>query len=131
MRWDIREPCPSCPYRKDVPVGTWNRTEFENLLASDEDPMRGGIFGCHKYRHRPKEERRPCVGWFLDQQRRGMPSIQLRLAGMFGGQEAIDFNNEANDGGHEIYSSIAEMCEANGADEARFKQDDDDWEDER
>lgn len=128
MKWDNREPCKSCPYRKDVPVETWHRTEFQNLLAMDSDPMYGGTFGCHKHRNEPKEERRLCVGWFLDQQARNMPSIQLRLLGMTGGDEAMVFSREASDGGHELYTSIQEMCEANDVHEARLKRDDDDWE---
>ena len=129
LLWDNREPCVSCPYRKDVPLETWHVSEFENLMASDADPMTGGIFGCHKYRHRPVEERRPCVGWFLDQDRRGMPCIALRLAGMTGGPEAIAFRDEAHDGGHELYETLEEMCEANGAERARLKSEDDegDW----
>jgi hypothetical protein len=130
MLWDIREPCASCPYRKDVPVETWHRSEFEGVMANAQDEMRGAVFGCHKYRNRPKEEHRPCVGWFLDQKANGMPSIQLRLLGMTGGAEAVEFLKEAHDGGHDLYSSIEEMCEANGADEARHKHDNDDWENE-
>ena len=49
---------------------------------------------------------------------------------MRGGDEVLAFHDEAHDGGHELYASVAEMCEANGAGEARFKQTDDDWENE-
>lgn len=128
MKWDNREPCASCPYRKDVPRETWHRSEFENLLANDADTMDGGTFGCHKYRHRPKEELRLCVGWFLDQHRRGYPSIRLRVLGMVGGDEAQTFSLEVNDGGFDLYETLEEMCAANDAHAARRKTDDDDWE---
>lgn len=120
MRWDNRTPCASCPYRKDVPTGTWHVSEFENLLANDADPVAGGVFGCHKWRHRPKDERRLCIGWLLDQQRRGMPSIQLRLLGMRHQRddEAMALFDEANDGGFDLYETLQAMCAANGVTDA-------------
>jgi len=58
-----------------------------------------------------------------------MPCIALRLAGMTGGPEAIAFRDEAHDGGHELYESVEEMCEANGAEQPQLKSENDegDW----
>jgi len=109
------EPCGSCPYRKDVVVGTWHAEEFENLLAHDADPIRGAVFGCHRFRLRP-EDSDVCAGWFLDQQRRGFPSIQLRLALMRAPTEPT-----VTDGGHPLYPSMKAMCAANGVRIARFR----------
>lgn len=128
MKWDNREPCASCPYRKDVPVGTWHRSEFENLLAQDADPLHGKTFGCHKYRNRPADEQRMCVGWFLDQQRRGYPSIKLRILVMTSEGAAEEFWRDANDGGLELYETLADMCAENGAYDPRQKREDDAWE---
>lgn len=43
-------PCESCPYRKDVPSGIWDASEYRKLPAYDEptpyQPM--GVFMCHQ-----------------------------------------------------------------------------------
>jgi uncharacterized protein DUF6283 len=122
MRSDLREPCKSCPYRRDAPLGLWHRSEFENLLAHDANELHGAMFGCHKDRERPPEERRFCVGWLLDQKRRGLPSIQLRLQLRVGGDEALARAlDEITDGGNELYPSVRAMCLANGVRLARLK----------
>lgn len=113
MKSDLREPCQSCPYRKDTPTMLWHRSEFENLLRQDANELGGHVFGCHKFRKQPSEEHRYCVGWLLDQQRRGYPSIQLRLSLIKDAdlQKAV---TQIGDGGHELYPSITAMCRANG-----------------
>lgn len=108
-------PCGSCPYRVDVPVGTWHREEFENLLANDADELSGGVFGCHRFRLRP-EKAEVCAGWFLDQKRRGFPSIQLRLMLMRLAEQPV-----VTDGGHELYGTMKKMCLANGVRRARLR----------
>ena len=108
-------PCGSCPYRVDVPIGTWHREEFENLLANDADELNGGVFGCHRFRLRIKDAE-VCAGWFLDQTRRGIPSIKLRLVLM-----RLDEQPVVTNGGHELYSTLKKMCLANGVRRARFR----------
>jgi hypothetical protein len=110
MSWETRKPCKSCPYRKDVPLGTWAQEEFDNLLAQDADPIRGSMFGCHKYRHRP-DEAHVCAGWLLDQKSRNLPSTPLRIA-LIRSEEAQRAIEEVTDGGLELYDSIEEMTEA-------------------
>lgn len=112
MGWSTREPCLSCPYRKDAPAGLWHKDEFKNLLVQDANEMSGAIFGCHKYRNHP-EKVQVCGGWLLDQKRRGCPSIQLRLT-IITNEEASVALREITDGGHKLYPSIAAMCRANG-----------------
>lgn len=112
MRFTTAVPCRSCPYRRDVPVGTWHRAEFENLLAQDADGLGGHLFGCHATRKLPEQD--VCAGWLLDQRRRGVPSIQLRLA-LVGSHEARALLQVASPPpGVELYPSIAAMCRANG-----------------
>lgn len=44
-----KEPCSSCPYRKDVPSGVWSHDTYEILRPYDE-PTGGqpfAPFGCH------------------------------------------------------------------------------------
>ena len=49
-----KRPCGTCPYRKDVPSGIWDRSEYEKLLSYDgetgEQLMKGGtpLFFCHQ-----------------------------------------------------------------------------------
>jgi hypothetical protein len=112
MKWDTREPCASCPYRKDAPREMWHAEEFKKLLAADANEFGGAMFGCHKFRNHP-EQAQVCGGWLLDQKRRGCPSIQLRLV-LIHKPEAVKALEEITDGGHRLYASIAAMCRANG-----------------
>lgn len=107
------EPCKSCPYRKDATIELWQKVEFEDLLKSEERFM-GAIYGCHKYRFRPKTEVAMCAGWFLDQKKRGYPSIALRMSLMVSGLDADQIDALVTDGGHRLYSSVKAMCAANG-----------------
>lgn len=120
MKLETKSPCASCPYRKDAQLKLWHRSEFENLLAQDQNEVMGGIFACHKYRHRPAEEQNFCAGWLLDQKRRRYPSIQLRLTFSVMGVTA-DQLDEITDGGHELYPSVKAMCLANGVRKAKEK----------
>ena len=111
MKWDLREPCGSCPYRRDAKLGLWHPSEFENLLEAEERPL-GATFGCHgTIKH---DEPSVCIGWLLDQKRRDLPSIALRIR-LAESPAAVDCLKEASDGGHELYESIEEMVEANEA----------------
>jgi hypothetical protein len=112
MKWDRTVPCPSCPYRRDAPRGLWHRSEFENLLKQDADSLFGGTFRCHEFNKQPKEEHRPCAGWMLDQKKRGVPSIQLRLM-LTRNPEAVKCFNKAKPNGVPLFDSIEEMCRAN------------------
>jgi uncharacterized protein DUF6283 len=117
---DLREPCKSCPYRLDAPAGLWHRTEFENLLAHDADPLHGAMFDCHMGRGQSPEQRQFCVGWLLDQKRRGEPSIQLRLR-MRRDPALCEAMHLITDGGHPMYESIEAMAADNGAFRARLR----------
>lgn len=110
MKWDTREPCKSCPYRKDAPLAMWDIREFIQVLANDADELRGGVYGCHATRHR--QEPSVCAGWLVDQKRRGLPSIQLRLL-LLKHTDAVNCLEEVSDGGHELFASIEEMVRAN------------------
>lgn len=53
------KPCGSCPYRRDVPSGLWDPSEYHKLpeydLPTPEQPM--GVFLCHR------QNGRACAGW--------------------------------------------------------------------
>jgi hypothetical protein len=54
-----KNPCGTCPYRKDVPSGVWAEEEYAKLPPYDGDtitqPM--GLFMCHQ------ADGRLCAGW--------------------------------------------------------------------
>lgn len=58
-RGPARKPCPSCPYRRDVPPGVWDVSEYAKLPLYDRvtmgQPM--NAFACHQ------QNGRLCAGW--------------------------------------------------------------------
>ena len=54
-----KNPCASCPYRRDVPSGVWAAEEYDKLPEYDnetsEQPL--GIFHCHQ------QDGHICSGW--------------------------------------------------------------------
>lgn len=56
-------PCPSCPYRRDVPSGIWDEAEYAKLPGYDGDiPAQAaagafGVFLCHQ------KDGHLCAGW--------------------------------------------------------------------
>lgn len=110
MKWDTREPCGSCPYRKDAPLGLWHPSEFDRLVATDQSQV-GSLFGCHATIK--KEHPSVCAGWLLDQRERGIPSLMLRVALMRERKEAGGCLEQVSSGGHPLYKSIAAMVAAN------------------
>lgn len=60
-------PCPSCPYRLDVPSGIWAHSEYEKLRTYDaptgDQPI--AVFACHAS---PDEL---CHGWAVCHMSRG------------------------------------------------------------
>ena len=113
MRFDNRKPCSDCPYRKDAPKEFWSPLEFSSVLTQDRAPNGlGHMFGCHKFRALPDDERRVCIGWLLNQRARDLPSNLLRLK-LMQSKEARRCLKEASSD-TEMFESIEEMCLANG-----------------
>lgn len=120
MRWDIGEPCGNCPFRKDAPRAHWDQTMYLMLLRIDREcedvgsVMSGGgsLFGCHKDKGIPTPEARVCGGWLVNQRERGVPSIQLRVS-LSTNPEARAGMEAVSNGGHELFATVLELCEAN------------------
>ena len=72
------EPCSNCPYRKDAPLHHWDQREFVKLLVEDEKQL-GSLYACHGHVKLNNKSRGFCAGWLLDQKKRRVPSIRLRL----------------------------------------------------
>jgi len=109
VKYDTKEPCKSCPYRMDAPLGLWHPSEFQNLARTERDQF-GAVFGCHATRHR----RTPsvCAGWLIQQRDAGVPSIALRLE-ILRAPDAAEALRTVRDGGHALYDSVEAMIEAN------------------
>lgn len=78
-----KKPCSTCPYRKDVPSGVWNKEEYEKLRKYDEEyPLKDGsnlgVFLCHQTNVSGKKT--ACKGWCVVHQN----SIAFRLAQITG-----------------------------------------------
>lgn len=58
-----KRPCPTCPYRRDVPSGIWAASEYDKLPAYDGDvpeqvmARATGLFHCHG------QQENLCAGW--------------------------------------------------------------------
>lgn len=58
-----KRPCPTCPYRRDVPSGIWDESEYRKLPAYDGDVPdqfaagATGLFQCHQ------RDGQLCGGW--------------------------------------------------------------------
>lgn len=54
-----KNPCGSCPYRRDVPSGVWHPSEYAKLPEYDKSTAEQppGVFLCHQ------QDGRMCAGW--------------------------------------------------------------------
>lgn len=57
-------PCASCPYRRDVPSGIWDASEYAQLPLYDEPTFAQptALFLCHQH-DRADDGARVCGGW--------------------------------------------------------------------
>lgn len=73
-----KNPCGSCPYRRDVPSGVWHESEYARLATYDGETFTqpASLFACHQ------SDQRLCAGWVgchdMDQ------SLSVRIAGATG-----------------------------------------------
>lgn len=69
-------PCDSCPYRRDVPSGVWDESEYAKLprydAATGEQPH--GVFLCHR------QDGRACAGWVAVHDMGECLALRLALA---------------------------------------------------
>lgn len=104
MRFERKQPCNNCPYRKDAPKAHWSIEEFKDLLRNDADHF-GTTYGCHK------KDDHVCVGWLMDQVKRNIPSIALRIA-LMKNKVSREYLNALRSPS-KMFSSVREMCIAN------------------
>lgn len=113
MKWNFNqtEPCASCPYHRDAPLAFWDKSHFDKLLSDDKDPF-GPVYDCHETGKRPADQRTPCVGWLMDQQRRAVPCFTLRMS-LAKSEDAADYFVALRPENFDLYTSIEEMVETN------------------
>lgn len=98
-----REPCASCPYRRDTPPGVWAAEEYRKLPAWDQWFGGGGVFLCH---HSTVVERKTvCRGWLVVHG----DNMIARLTAM-NGVELTEENQKMTQ--QPLYRSGAEACRA-------------------
>lgn len=70
-----KRPCGSCPYRRDVPSGIWEASEYEKLPAYDRETWAQPpkVFMCHQ------QDGCICGGWLAAHDRVNL--LALRIAG--------------------------------------------------
>lgn len=66
-------PCGTCPYRRDVPAGIWEASEYAKLPAYDgetwEQPLE--LFMCHQ------QDGCLCGGWLMTHDRNHLLALRL------------------------------------------------------
>ncbi|MFF7198271.1 DUF6283 family protein [Streptomyces sp. NPDC008079] len=75
-----RTPCGACPYRRDVPSGIWDETDYAKLPPYDrptpEQPVR--LFQCHLY-DAEDSRGRICGGWAGCHDGNGLLALRVAL----------------------------------------------------
>jgi hypothetical protein len=107
-----KDPCDSCPYRRDTPPGVWDRSEYEKLPTWDTDgnltheqtleQISSGIFLCHQFDPNAKQPTL-CRGWLEVHQN----NLAVRMV-MF----RTDFRGHNEPTKIPLYQSGAEACKA-------------------
>lgn len=97
-------PCRYCPYRRDVPSGICDASEYEKLCEYDRPTMEQPFapFACHR------EPESFCTGWLVVGLNRphDRELIALRLASAFGSLDLSSLDCDAN----QFFKSGTEAC---------------------
>lgn len=96
-----KEPCGSCPYRKDVPAGIWTEDEYQKLPPYDRETWAQprALFMCHQ------NDGCLCGGWVACH---GNELLALRIAGFLGTVDPAisDYHPKAD-----LFASGQEACD--------------------
>jgi hypothetical protein len=58
-----KTPCPTCPYRRDVPSGIWSASEYDNLPLFDGSTAEQAAAGAHRVFFCHQRTGEVCAGW--------------------------------------------------------------------
>lgn len=70
-----KNPCASCPFRKNVPSGIWDKSEYEKLPAYDgemHEQTNTAVFMCHQ-----NDDGSACSGWLAHRDPEDMLAVRL------------------------------------------------------
>lgn len=69
-----KAPCASCPYRRDVPAGVWDATEYDKLPQYDGETWEQSpaLFYCHQ------QDGKLCAGWVACHDTDHLLALRLR-----------------------------------------------------
>jgi hypothetical protein len=102
-----KTPCPSCPYRRDVPSGVWSAAEYDKLPAYDgeiQDQVASGAFapfGCHQ------ADGQLCAGWAGHRDQPGdLLAVRIGISRGSVDPSAVDYRTSVP-----LFSSGAEAAE--------------------
>lgn len=70
-----KNPCASCPYRKNVPSGVWDKSEYQKLPRYDGETYEQSTatFLCHQ------QDGCVCSGWLAHRNPEGLLAVRLGL----------------------------------------------------
>lgn len=83
-------PCASCPYRRDVPSGVWEASEYSKLPAYDADTSEQppAIFMCHQ------ADETVCAGWLGHADPAQLLAVRLGVATGTLDPAALDYTTD-------------------------------------
>ncbi|MFJ2662524.1 DUF6283 family protein [Arthrobacter koreensis] len=94
-----KSPCASCPYRKNVPSGIWDQSEYDKLSRYDgemHEQSATAVFMCHQ------QDGCVCSGWLAHREPADMLAVRI---GLMSGQMDMACLDYATD--VELFSSGA------------------------
>jgi len=94
-------PCASCPYRRDVPSGVWDPSEYAKLPAYDaatgDQPWYP--FGCHR------DDGRLCAGWLGHRNPRELLAVRIGVISNHYSAKIMNYRTDVP-----LFASGAEAC---------------------
>lgn len=111
MKFDLRRPCPQCPFRSDIAAFlTPGRVrEITNTMIRQQ-----GTFACHKTtahdddgEHCPSSSEQHCAGALIFLERLGRPNQMMRIMERLGGYDRTKLDMDAP-----VFATPAQMIAA-------------------
>lgn len=109
-----RDPCTSCPYRRDVPSGVWETEEYDKLPDYDGDTscQYTGVFMCHQ------ADGYLCAGWVGHRDPYDLLALRLGVSARFVDPAVFDYRTDVP-----LFSSGAEAADHGRRDVERPERD--------
>ena len=83
------------------------------IQRREENPTASSLFLCHKDKDKPAGQRGLCGGWMLDQRRRNIPSLALRMACITSKGDALATQLAEITGTGDCYEDVDELIRLN------------------